>query len=88
MTVITFPSTARVEITAGIVTSSTVTDANGTHPDPGGIGKFKFFVDVVEANGCRISMWDGERHDDAVRVAEGLASDFGARIIDTSGGAS
>jgi len=88
MNVITFPKAPSVEIYSGTVAASFITGANGTRPDPESVGKFKFFVDVVEANGCRISMWDGERHDDAVRVAEGLASDFGARIIDTSGGAS
>lgn len=86
MNVITFPGFVGVEITAGTVQSATITDENGTRPHLASVGQRRFFVDVIEADGGRIGMWDGDHHADAVRQANLLALDFGGRVIDRTGG--
>lgn len=85
MAVIQFPAKPGVEITAGAVLSSTVIDASGAHSVPEDLGRFLFFVDVVEADGGRIGMWSGEDHLQAVQEAEALAQDFGGSVRDKSG---
>lgn len=84
--VIDFPASATIEINAGLVTSSFVIDATGTHPVPQDIGKHLFFVDVVEIDGGRMGMWSGSEYADARSEAVSLAKDFSGRIVDLSGG--
>lgn len=86
MTVIAFQQSSYVEIDGGVVTSATITDANGTRPDHSEIGKYRFFVDVVEADGGRIGMWAGNSHADAVREANVLSTHFGSVRDRTIGG--
>lgn len=84
MTIIQFPASSRVEIDGGIIQSETVSDHNGTRQVFENVGSCRYFVDVVEADGTRIGMWDGEFHEDAVREAKYLSRDFGP-IRDLSG---
>lgn len=87
MNVIQFPKPSFVEITGGVVRFSTITGAAGTHPVPSDIGRFHFYVDVVEADGGRIGMWSGTDHAEAVKQAGLLALDFNAEVRDLTGGA-
>lgn len=43
-----------------------------THPP----GTYRYFVDVVEADGGVISMWDGSSYDAAMITARELSSDY------------
>lgn len=85
--VIPFPRAVIVEIDGGVVRSSTITDANGTRSIPDDIGKFRYFVDVIETDGGRISMWDGTDHAEAIKQANLLALDFGGKVRDRTGDA-
>jgi hypothetical protein len=87
MTVHQLPGFVRVEIWSGTVETSTVTDENGARPLLSDVGKRIIFVDVIEADGGRVSMWDGTDHAQAVREANMLALDFGGKVIDRTGGA-
>jgi len=46
-----------IEIDGGILKSTTVYDAKGSHPVYQGIGDYHFFVDLIEEDGCRIGAW-------------------------------
>lgn len=85
--VFTFPGFVGVEIFGGTVQSATVTDEHGTRAVLTDVGKVKYFVDVIEADGTRIGMWDGTDHVEAVRQANMLALDFGGRVQDRTGDA-
>jgi hypothetical protein len=85
MTIVTFPEYVRVEVTAGTVQSATITDANGTRPHPAPLGERRFFVDVIEAGGGRVPMWDGTDHAEALRQATELAADFGCSVQNRTG---
>jgi hypothetical protein len=76
-----------VEIVRGIVTSSTTTDAKGVRINEDEIGRHRYFIDVIEADGTRIGMWDGESRRQANREALELSIEFGARIRDMTGDA-
>lgn len=80
--VVAFPQSHGVEINSGTVQSATITDAHGTRPDLTDVGKFKYFVDVIEPDGGRIGMWCGASYDEAKRQAEFLAKDFGGKVRD------
>lgn len=67
---------SHIEIVGGIVSSATITDANGTREEPGIVGKHRYFVDVVDNGGFRIGMWCGESHADAREEADILRHDF------------
>ncbi len=71
------PKTARpqahIEIDVGTIVES----------NDGDIGQDLYLVDVIEADGGRIPMWDGPNYADAKRTAAELSSDYGnAPIID------
>lgn len=68
---------SHVEIHGGIVLAGTITDANGTRSSLQHVGSWRFFVDVVEAHGGHIGMWDGDSYEDAIREADVLSKDFG-----------
>jgi hypothetical protein len=80
-------TTPRIEIHSGTVTGCTVTDAKGTRPVLVPVHR-RFYVDVVEADGTSIGMWDGTSYDEAIRCADELAKDFGGTLVDlvVSGG--
>ncbi|KQZ80886.1 hypothetical protein ASD64_11380 [Mesorhizobium sp. Root157] len=85
MGIVPFPNFVGVEINSGKVQSATVTDENGTRPVLSDIGRFFYYVDVIEPDGGRISMWDGTNKAEAVRQANLLALDFGGKICDRTG---
>jgi hypothetical protein len=87
MHIISFSNFIGVEINACTVQSATVTDATGTRPILTDVGRHLYFVDVIEPDGGRISMWDGDSHAEAVRQANLLALDFGGKVRDRTGGA-
>lgn len=87
MNVFAFPEFTGVEINGGTVQTATVTDEHGTRTVLTDVGKVKYFVDVIEADGTRIGMWDGTDHSEAVRQANLLALDFGGKVRDRTGGA-
>jgi len=87
MVLLPFPNFTGVEINGGVVQSETVTDARGTRPVLINVGRFLYYVDVIEDDGTRISMWDGTDHAEAVRQANLLALDFGGKVRDRTGGA-
>lgn len=86
MTVIPFPQLSHVQIDGGVVTLATITGEHGTRPNYTSVGKYRFFVDVVEPDGGRLSIWDGPSHADAVREASELSRDFGPVRDRTNGG--
>lgn len=74
--IIQFPRKARIEIRGGTVLQS---------EHEADVGRWRFFVDVVEADGGRIGMWDGESHTAAMDAARELARDWGGcEILDTT----
>lgn len=79
------PGFVGVEITCGTVQSATVTDENGTRPDLTDVGRFFYYVEVIEADGGRIGMWHGTNHGEAIQQANILAKDFGGNIRDLTG---
>lgn len=83
--VVPFSRSASVEIYGGVVQSSTITDANGTRSIPTDVGQVRYFIDVIEADGGRIGMWDGADHAKAVQEANLLAHDFGGKMRDLTG---
>lgn len=87
MGIVPFQNFVGVEINGGVVQSETVTDARSTRPILTNIGRFLYYVDVIEDDGTRISMWDGADHAEAVRQANLLALDFGGKVRDRTGNA-
>ncbi len=87
MNIVSFPNFIAVEINGCTVQSATITDANGTRPVLTDVGRFFYFVDVIERDGGRIGMWHGTDHAEAVRQANILAIDFGGKVHDRTGGA-
>lgn len=85
MGIVPFPNFVCVEITGGTVQSATVTDASGTRPVLTDVGRFFYYVDVLEPDGGRIGMWHGTDHAEAVRQANLLAVDFGGKVHDRTG---
>jgi len=67
---------SHIELTAGTVTSSTIEHAGGTCQVSAEIGKFKFFVDAVEAGGGRLGLYSCEEYGRAVHAAEKARADF------------
>lgn len=76
---------SHVEITCGTVQAATITDENGTRDVLTDLGSRLFFVDIVEADGARVTMWDGDNHADAQKQARTLCLDFGP-VHDLTGG--
>lgn len=67
---------SHIEIFGGIVRDVTITDANGSRPSYEDIGDYQFFVEVVEHDGGRMSLWSGLDYEDAIREAESARIDF------------
>lgn len=87
MVLLPFRNFAGAEISAGTVQAATVTDETGTRPVLTDVGRRLYFVDVIEPDGGRISMWDGDSQAEAVRQANLLAIDFGGKVRDRTGSA-
>ena len=75
--VVPFPIRSFVEIDAGTVTKS---------DDAARIGRFFYFVNVVQMGEGSLGVWDGESHSDAVREANALAADLSLPVVDNSQG--
>jgi hypothetical protein len=66
-----------IEIDGGRVHAPAVIhDHRGRHLDYSRMGDFVFFVDVVEADGGRLGVWDGLSYEDAIREAEAARRGF------------
>lgn len=75
--VVQFPTRSFVEIDAGTVTKS---------DDASRIGRFFYFVNVVQMGEGSLGVWDGESHSDAVHEANMLAADLSLPVVDISQG--
>ncbi|ALJ98238.1 hypothetical protein BiPBO1_24 [Brucella phage BiPBO1] len=74
---------SHIEINGGIVKSASVTDDKGTRILADMIGRERFYVDVIEADGGSIGLWDGEDYAEAKREANSLRFTFRvSRIVD------
>lgn len=73
--VVQFPVRSFVEIDAGTVTKS---------DDASRIGRFFYFVNVVQMGEGSLGVWDGESHSEAVREANFIAADLSLPVIDRS----
>lgn len=85
--VINFPTIVHIEINARLVKNETTISAQRTRSVHYAAGKRMYFVDVVEPDGGRISMWSGVDSHAALRAACELAQDFRGRIRDLTGDA-
>lgn len=75
--VILFPCPVSIEVCSGVVLQS----SNAAE-----VGKASYFIDVIEADGGRIGMWDGIDYVEAMQQASLLALDFGGKVYDLTGG--
>lgn len=92
-TVVEFRGPARrlphIEIFDGIIQSTVHHDGAGRHVDNSDRGRRCFFVDMVEADGTHLGLWDGFAHDTAVLQAERSRREWGLEsVVDRVGGAS
>ena len=71
-----------VEIFGGVLSAVTITDASGTRTDTSCAGEYHFYVDLIEPDGGRCSMWDGPSYEDAIREAEMLARESAVHVVD------
>lgn len=71
-----FEKRSFVEIDAGTVTACT---------EPGNIGRFLYFVSIVQMGEGEFGVWDGENHSDAVEDARRHANQLGLPVIDKTG---
>ncbi len=83
MKTIALSSAASIEITAGTVQSATITDQSGTRSYLATVRQRRFFIEVVQADGTRIGLWDRDSHsEEAVRQAGVLAACLGNPVRD------
>ncbi|UTY50443.1 hypothetical protein [Sinorhizobium fredii] len=83
-------SACLVEIFGGVISSPTaILSAGGRRLDFASIGSWRFFVDAVDQEGVRISMWDGASYEDAIKNAEELSREGFGAVVDNvlTGGA-
>lgn len=66
----------RVEIDTGIVTDAMSHGITSRLP-PELIGKRRYWIDLVEADGGRLGVWDGDFEADALREAETARTEWG-----------
>jgi hypothetical protein len=67
-----FRKTDTVVLRGGIIIKSTVASE---------VGQFRYFVDVIEADGTEIGLWDGASYYDAVLEARDIAVDWGGAPV-------
>ena len=60
-----------IELDGGVNTASTLQSARGTVPSGDTLGRFRFFVSVVES-GRRFCIWDGDSYSEAITIAEDI----------------
>ena len=66
----------RVEVDNGVVTGA-MSHGFTTRWLPELIGKRRYWIDLVEADGGRLGVWDGDSEADALREAETIRADWG-----------
>lgn len=65
-----------IELDGGILRSTTIHDAKGSHPSFVGVGDYHFTVDLIEEDGGRIGLWSGFDYSTAIIEAEHARRDF------------
>ena len=77
-----------IELNGGTLRSSTVKGVGGTSHQFSEVGQFRFFVDMVEEDGGRLGLWDGDDYEAAIQEAEAARRDFGIEtaVSDMIGG--
>lgn len=78
----------RITIDGGVVTKASTTGAAGTILHPDRVGKYRFFVSHIDADGYEHLLWDGQSYDLAIGAAERAKRVLGinAPIDDIVGG--
>ena len=77
------PAAARVEITNGLqIGPATLTGQFGTTLDYTNAGCMTFWVDVVDAEGGRLTVYDDASYEKAIIEAEEAARDWGVKVDD------
>lgn len=72
-----------VEIFGGVISSPTaIFSVGGRRLDFASIGCWRFFVDAIDQEGFRISMWDGASYEQAIKNAEELSGDGFGPVVD------
>ncbi|WP_010137900.1 hypothetical protein [Oceanicola sp. S124] len=71
-----------VEIASGIISSQEHHSAQGKRMLFKHIGERWFFVDAVEADGGRVSLWDGPTYEAAIFEAEVCAREGWGPVLD------
>lgn len=67
---------SHVELTAGTITSCTVETMDGVRAVPAAVGKFAFFIDLIDLEGGRLAIDSCGLYDEAIELAEEARIDF------------
>lgn len=67
----------RVIIDGGLVSETIVQSERGTERIVHQPAEYRYFVDVVEADGGKIGMWDGLSYAEAMTEARACSADWG-----------
>lgn len=59
-----------IELSAGTITASTIETSEGVRALPNLVGKFRFFIDAVCADGDRFNLHICPDYEDAIRLGE------------------
>lgn len=82
MNILTFPTPARIELSGGVVKSSSIIGATGVRQLPDEIGRFMYFIEYIEPDGGCFGLWSGLDYAEALAEAKAAAIDFGCRLDD------
>lgn len=66
-----------IELSGGRCGIGGIEDTAGVRPDYSVVGEIRFFVDLIEHDGCRSSLWDGCSYDAAIAEAEAARREWG-----------
>jgi hypothetical protein len=79
---------ARIEITSGVLSSPARVECGGlVSLDFSNVGQLLYFVEIVEADGSRIGLYDGPFYAAALAEACRFARGEGIPVHDLAGGA-
>ncbi|PZR77111.1 MAG: hypothetical protein DI537_43650 [Stutzerimonas stutzeri] len=77
------PPTSHVEINNAVQTGpAKLTGAFGTRLDVRDWGHMTFWVDVVDIEGCRLTIYDGRSYEAAIVEAEEAAREWNVEVRD------
>lgn len=76
------PLTPGVVLYSGVIRQTVRQSAEGASYDFSRVGQKIFFIDVIEADGGLITMWDGSSYEAGILEAEVLGKDFGLPVRD------